>query len=317
MSVPSQNPCRRNYAVWSKTGTQHPDYRRFVLRDGDINPNTWESVNNFSNDQFLEDKPAYGGLVKTSHKHKRTDEEVVVRNVGGRIVVDTPERDEIYALRDQVDSKNTTLLVDLIRNMPFIGEQQEIQQKLAELEKRVPMNIPNRNEVLDNVIKDFLVSRFRIETEGSPSAQIRQLGTQLTPIQDRLRQLVSIASADEQQAVGTMGVATEALAQQGATQQTVDDLQNRRAIEEQQRGVGRPTNEEKRAIIMRIMDLERQLGLPAGQYTLTMRMRNLEAIERDLERRASRTTGAGLGSAIGRPQITPQQPQEQSQPDFR
>lgn len=291
MSVPSQNPCRRNYAVWSKTGTQHPDYYKFVLRNGDINPNTWESVNNFKNDQFLEDKPAYGGLVKTSHKHKITDEEVVVRNVGGRIVVDTPMRDDVYALRDQVDSKNTTLLVDLIRNMPFIGEQQEIQQKLAELEQRVPPNIPRRNEVLDAIIRDYLVSRFRQEIGGSPSENIRRLGTQITPIQDRLRQLVSIASADEQQAIGTMGVATEALAQQGATQQSVDDLQTRRAIEEQRRG--RPVDMEKLRILDDIVRIQKERGQPlADSQIRTLRRRSKEQLRAKLRE----LTGAGPGA---------------------
>jgi hypothetical protein len=271
--------CRRNFAVWSKTGVEHPDYYRFVLRDGSID-SEWRSVNNFSNDQFLQEKPAYAGLVRTNHKHKIYDENVEVRNVGGQLVVDTEERDDVYALRDQRDSENTTLLVDLIRNMPWIAEQEEIQRRLAELDRRVPQNIPKRNEVLDALIKDFLISRFKLETQGSATAEMRRIGTQLTPIQERLRQLVAIASADERQAESTIDIATATTQQQGATQETQEERITQEALRRQ--GVGRP--QVRPQLIQQITQLETQLGITPQQRRVSLSARtNVDRLRSYLE----------------------------------
>jgi alkylhydroperoxidase/carboxymuconolactone decarboxylase family protein YurZ len=254
MSVPSISNCRRNFAVWSKTGEEHPDYYKFVLRNGDID-SEWRSVNNFSNDQFLEDKPAYAGLVRTSHKHKKYDENVIVRNVGGQLVVDTDDRDDIYSLKEQRDSANNTLLVDLIRNNPNLAEQEEVKARLAELDARLPKNIPRRNEVLDGIIKDYFISRYKMDTQGIPSRPL--ISAEGTTIQSRLQRLVDIAVAEEQQAVSTVDIATAAALRQGGEQQTQEERITQEAIRRQ--GGGRISNADKQRLIDEVASIERDL----------------------------------------------------------
>jgi alkylhydroperoxidase/carboxymuconolactone decarboxylase family protein YurZ len=248
-----------------------------VLRDGSID-SEWRSVNNFSNDQFLEDKPAYAGLVRTSHKHKKYDENVVVRNVGGQLVVDTDDRDDLYALREQRDSANNTLLVDLIRNNPNLAEQEEIKSRLAELDARLPQNIPRRNEVLDGIIKDYLISRYKMETQGVPSRPL--ISSQGTTIQSRLQRLVDIAVAEEQQAVSTVDIATATALQQGASQQTQDERITEEAIRRQ--GGGRP--QVRPQLIQQIIQLETQLGITPQQRRVSLSTRtNVDRLRSYLE----------------------------------
>jgi hypothetical protein len=274
MSVPSISNCRRNYAVWSKTGQEHPDYYRFVLRDGSID-SEWRSVNNFSNDQFLEDKPAYAGLVRTNHKHKKYDENVVVRNVGGQLVVDTDDRDDLYALREQRDSANNTLLVDLIRNNPNLAEQEEIKSRLAELDARLPKSLPNRQAVLDGIIKDWLITRYKMETKGVPSRPL--ISAEGTTIQSRLKRLVDIAVAEEQQAVSTVDIATATALRQGGEQQTQDE----RITEEAIRRQGRPAV--KPRLTQQIIQLETQLGITPEQRRVSLRGSNVDRLRSYLE----------------------------------
>jgi len=204
--------CRKNKSTF---GTPwHPDYYKFVLRNGDIDPNTWESVNNFSNDSFLENKPAYGGLVKTSHRFKNADEIAVVRNVMGQLVVDTSERDDIYALKEQRDSESTALMIDVLRAYPQIADSQEVQEQLALLDARVPQNIPNRSAVLEGITRDYLISRYKIENPSATSANnmriLAEAGVGRQPFEttrDVVARLTRLASAEEADATTAMDVA--------------------------------------------------------------------------------------------------------------
>lgn len=223
----SYNPRRPKMVLADPT---HPDFSRYTLRNGTTNPITLQSfynqpdLTNYVNSQermagfyyqhamkdnrnvsFYDDAD-YGRSMDTTYRLRKKPY-VYSKAPKGRSM-NTDARDEISSFRGDAGGTAETFLEMISRNPNLLNTldkqnkyQQLIERKTKELNEKIPFNIPNRAQVIEDLVKKFMIKQFEkdiLETD-------KDLIQPINEVKERLRQLVSSQLRQEETAVETLG----------------------------------------------------------------------------------------------------------------
>lgn len=166
------NDCcdKRAPAVWSKSQEHHPDYAKFVLRNGQVDKNTFESYLNNSNTEFLENAPK-GAMYMRQHKFKE-DGNLFRFNDRGDIEMDDDYRRDLWNRKQNLEKSDepTFQLEALIREFPDVVSGRTLREKIQEINRGVPMGVPNRQSVVDELVRDHVLSLYRLKLGVIPAS---------------------------------------------------------------------------------------------------------------------------------------------------
>jgi hypothetical protein len=204
----SYNPRRPRMVLADPT---HPDYSRYTLRNGTTNPRTLQSfynqpdLTNYVNSQ----ERMAGFYYQHPMKDNRLREKPVIYNQApyGRSM-NTDARDEIKSYRGEVEGTAETFLNMISRNPNLLNTldkqnkyKELVDRKTKELNEKVPFNIPNREQVIEDLVKRFMIKQFEKDILETGVDVIKPINE----VRDRLQQLISMQLRQEQTTVETLG----------------------------------------------------------------------------------------------------------------
>lgn len=223
----SYNPRRPRMVLADPT---HPDYSRYTLRNGTTNPRTLQSfynqpdLTNYVNSQermagfyyqhamkdnrnvsFYDDAD-YGRSMDNTYR-LRQKPYVYSKAPNGRSM-NTDARDEISSFRGDVGGTAETFLDMISRNPNLLNTSQQqnkyqeiIDRKTKELNQKVPLNIPNRSQVIEDLVKKFMIKQFEKDILENDADIIKPINE----VRDRLQQLISMQLRQQEATVETLG----------------------------------------------------------------------------------------------------------------
>lgn len=159
----SYNPRRPRMVLADET---HPDYFRYTLRNGTTNPKTLQSffnqpdLSNYVNSQ----KRMAGFYLQHPMKEMRAPE-VYDEASGGRSM-DVDSRLEIKAYKGKYPSVAEKLQTIVSFYPQFRDEannrefKEKINNKLKEIDDKLPTNLPRRKEVMEKLISKYIMNHF-------------------------------------------------------------------------------------------------------------------------------------------------------------
>lgn len=186
----------KNPAVWSNQLKHLPDYTKFVLRNGQIDENTFESYLNNSNTEFLENHPK-GAQYLRQHQFKQIREPFIFDEMGN-IELDDSMKEELLAKKDGLETDRGAMLLALIQQYPEIKDRDEINLKIEQIKREVPQSVPNRQFVIDNLVRDFILSKYRSRLgilSAGETTMMENMQQRTGTLQDVLQRLTNIEVA--------------------------------------------------------------------------------------------------------------------------
>lgn len=196
--------CSKNRvpAVWSNQQKDHSDYARFVLRNGQVQDNTFESYLNNSNTDFLENAPK-GAMYVRQHKFKE-EADIFKFDKYGNLEIDDLDRDELWNRKKgimELEDDRTAQLRELIAQYPNLVERDKIKERVEEIKRNVALSVPNRQQVIDLLTRDYILSLYRrrlgIYSAGEQTL-IENMETRDNSLKDILNRLTQIEQAQEE-----------------------------------------------------------------------------------------------------------------------
>ena len=211
-------------AVWATPETQ--DYYRHVLRSGAVDT-SYTSILNHSNDGYLANLPRYADRMR-HHKHKYDRVAELVPETG-QIIVNTGERDEVIAFQKQRQSADEVLFFDMVKHSPHLADTEDVKQKLREIEGSVPRDLPMRQEIIDSLLRDYMLMKYRnLLSQGLVDRN--PMRPNLSNPRERVEFMTGIERASAEAGQRELGVAMSAQQEEEEGAESIGDIMSRRAL---------------------------------------------------------------------------------------
>jgi hypothetical protein len=196
--------CRKNpQSVWSNfhRDNNHADYYKFVLRNGDVEPNTFRSRLNNENTEFLENNQKASRYM-IQHKLKGMDREPFIFDSKGNIELDEGFRGTIYdRFREDEEDETTRTFIDTLQSYPQLRDSEEVRRFVENIQRQVGFDIPHRQEVIDNLVKEFVITKIRervgFHRQGVMEEHLNRIGARMETTQELLDRLTQLQVAEE------------------------------------------------------------------------------------------------------------------------
>jgi hypothetical protein len=218
----SYNPRRPKMVLADPT---HPDYSRFTLRNGTTNPLTLQSFYNQPDltDYVNSQKRMAGFYYQHPMKEMRKPEVYDEAPFGRSMDVDS--RLEVKAYKGKYPSVAEKLQT-IVSFYPQFREEannrefkEKINNKLKEIDDKLPINLPRRKEVMEKLISKYIMNHFEdklgLMSDRKILGGIERL-QERNEVSDRLLEQLTMQLRGEREAVATLGgEATEIVPQSG------------------------------------------------------------------------------------------------------
>lgn len=186
----SYNPRRPKMVLADPT---HSDYSKYTLRNGTTNAKTLQSFENQPDlTNYVNSQQRMAGFYY-QHPMKQMRIPVVYNKAPIGRTMDIDSRIEVKEFRGKKAPVRETLLDMIMRSPELLGKndfekrqfKKLIDDKLKELDKRLPLNLPNRQEVMEDLIRRFITKRFANEFI-EPDLEANTILEQRNEVRDRL-----------------------------------------------------------------------------------------------------------------------------------
>lgn len=207
----SYNPRRPKMVLADPT---HPDYSRFTLRNGTTNPLTLQSFYNQPDltDYVNSQKRMAGFYYQHPMKEMRKPEVYDEAPFGRSMDVDS--RLEVKAYRGKYPSiaeklQTITSFYPQFREEANNREfKEKINNKLKEIDDKLPLNLPRRKEVMEKLISKYIMNHFEdklgLMSDRKILGGIERL-TERNEVSDRLLEQLTMQLRGERTATATLG----------------------------------------------------------------------------------------------------------------
>lgn len=229
----SYNPRRPKMVLADPT---HPDYSRYTLRNGTTNPLTLQSFYNQPDltDYVNSQKRMAGFYFQHPMKEMRAPEVYDEAPFGRSMDVDS--RLEVKAYKGKYPSVAEKLQTIVSFYPQFRDEannrefKEKINNKLKEIDDKLPTNLPRRKEVMEKLISKYIMNHF--EDKLGLMGDRRILGSierlqERNEVSDRLLEQLTMQLRGEREAVETLGGEATEIVPQSETAVSVRQLEKR------------------------------------------------------------------------------------------